>query len=315
MPNAITQGNRVAPWLGIGVQGSWHNSADALRDAELDFDVRQERLYWQHEDPPGSGVVYDEPAPMFGNVRNGDDRLLGCVTPQYKIIQNRDAFSLIDPFIANGGVITNAGMTEDGLVFMVARVQVNRIIGGEPYEINLMLTNSFNTRYPCQIIMTPIRIYCQNMYRRLVNDRVFLAKHTTTANDRLMRVAQGNVVEKRVLAFSNIINTYQGKHMSRGQLDALVEMLFPYPKEGGPREGTYRIKADEARDRFKDVYFDAPDNRMHQDTAFGFVNAYFDYLSHRPATREMSMAWADRRLSGLVSGNDIDGKVLKEVLK
>lgn len=313
MPNAITQGNRVAPWLGIGVQGLWHDSASALEASGLDFDVRQEQLYWQHEVP--GGIVYDERAPMFANVRNTDNRLLGCVTPQYKVIQNRDAFSLIDPFLGNGGVITNVGMTEDGLCFMVARMQVERILGGEPYEINLMLTNSFNTKYPCQIIMTPVRIYCQNMYRKLVNDRIFLAKHTTTANERLVRIAQGNVVEKKVLAFGNIIETYQGKHMSMRQLEALIALLFPYPKEGGPREVTYRAKADEQRQRFKDVYFDAPDNRVHQDTAFGFVNAYFDYLSHRSNTREMSGSWADRRLSGMVSGLDIDQHALREALK
>ena len=313
MPNTIATQNRVAPWLGVGVQGQWDNSFDALQAADLDFDVRQERLYWMRDD---NGIVYNEQAPMFANVRNVDDRLLGCVTPQYKIIQNRDAFSLMDPFVqGNNGSITNVGMTEDGLCFMVARIQVERTIGGEPYEINLMLTNSFNTKYPCQIILTPIRIYCQNMYRKLVNDRVFLAKHTLTANDRLMAIAQGNAVEKKVLAFQNVIETYQGKHMSQRQLEALVAMLFPYPKEGGPREVTYRIKADEARQRFTDQYFDAPDNRVHQDTAFGFVNAYFDYLSHRPALRDTSMSWTDRRLSGLVSGLDVDTKTLHEALK
>ena len=315
MANQIQQSNRVAPWLGIGVQGAWDNSFEALQAAGLDFDVRQERLFWQREEETGgTPLVYNEPAPMFGNVRNTDDKLLGCVTPQYKIIQNRDAFSLIDPFLGNGGVITNVGMTEDGLAFMVARMQVERTIGNEPYEINLMLTNSFNTKYPCQIILTPIRIYCQNMYRRLVNDRVFLAKHTTTANERLLAIAQGNAVEKKVLAFQNIIETYQGKHMSRQQLEALVAMLFPYPKEG-PREVTFRLKADEARQSFVDRYFDAPDNRVHQDTAFGFVNAYFDYLSHREATRYSSAVWADRRLSGLVSGLDVDTKALHEALK
>ena len=268
MPSAITQGNRVAPWLGIGVQGQWDNSAEALHAAAMDFDVRQEELFWWRED---QGAVYAEKAPMFANVRDDDDRLLGCVTPQYKIIQNRDAFSLIDPFLG--------------------------------------------TKYPCQIIMTPIRIYCQNMYRKLVNDRIFLAKHTTAADGRLQAIAQGNAVEKKVLAFSNIIDTYQGKHMSARQLEALIAMLFPYPKEGGPREVTYRLKADEARQRFKDVYFDAPDNRKHQDTAFGFVNAYFDYLSHRPSTRNSNVAWADRRLSGMVSGLDIDTKALHEALK
>ena len=313
MPNAIATQTRVAPWLGVGVQGRWEYSGDALNAAHLDFDVRQEKLFWQRDD---EGIVYNEVAPMFANVRNTDDKLLGCVTPQYKIIQNRDAFSLIDPFVqGNNGYISNVGMTEDGLVFMVAKIQVERTIGGEPYEINLMATNSFNTKYPCQIILTPIRIYCQNMYRRLVNDRVFLAKHTMTANQRLLAIAQGNAVEKKVLAFSNVIESYQGKHMSRQQLDALIAMLFPYPKEGGPREQTFRLKADEQRQLFKDRYFDAPDNRVHQDTAFGFVNAYFDYLSHRAATRETSMAWADRRLSGLVSGLDIDTKTLHEALR
>lgn len=312
MPNTIVQSNRVAPWLGIGVQGQWDNSADALQAADMDFDVRQERLFWQRDD---QGIVYNEVAPMFANVCNTDDKLLGCVTPQYKIIQNRDAFSLIDSFIqGNNGAITNVGMTEDGLAFMVARVQVERSIGGEPYEINLMCTNSFNTKYPCQIIMVPIRIYCQNMYRKLVNDRVFLAKHTTTANERLLAIAQGNAVEKKVLAFQSVIECYQGKHMNPKQLEALVAMLFPYPKEG-PREVTYKVKKDEERQRFMDVYFDAPDNRAHHDNAFGFVNAYFDYLSHRSATRETSMAWADRRLSGLVSGLDVNQSALKEAMK
>lgn len=315
MTTQITTRPRVAPWLGIGAQGEWDNSLDALQDAELDFDVRQEKLFWQREDKEMPQYVYNEEAPMFANVRNTDDRLLGCVTPQYRIIQNRDAFSLIDPFIqGNGGIITNVGMTEDGLAFMVARVMVDKIIGGEPYEINLMATNSFNTKYPCQIILTPIRIYCQNMYRKLTNDRVFLAKHTTTANDRLMAIANSNAIDKKVLAFSNVIETYQGKHMSPAQLDALVAMLFPFPKEG-PREQTFRLKAEEQRQRFKDLYFEAPDNVDHRDTAFGFVNAYFDYLSHRSATRDTSMAWADRRLSGLVSGLDVDTKTLHEALR
>ena len=87
MPNAITQGNRVAPWLGIGVQGQWDNSASALEASGLDFDVRQEQLYWKREDKnnaryDGCQIVYNERAPMFANVRNTDDRLLGCVTPQ-----------------------------------------------------------------------------------------------------------------------------------------------------------------------------------------------------------------------------------------
>lgn len=316
MPMAITQSNRVAPWIGIGVQGQWDNSLEALQAADMDFTVRREQLYWQREDKQMPQYVYNEPVPMFANVRDDTDQQLGCVTKQYKVVQNVDAFSIIDPFVqGNNGVITNVGMTEDGLCFMVARVQVERTIGGEPYEINLMATNSFNTRYPCQVILTPVRIYCQNMYRKLVNDRVFLAKHTTTANDRLIRIANSNAVEKKVLLFSDVVDQYQSKRMPSRQFQALVAMLFPYPKEGGPRETTYRAKVDEQRERFEDQYFNAQDNQVHKDSAFGFVNAYFDWLSHRSPAKNMGGSWTDRRLDGLVSGVDVKGNVLKEALR
>lgn len=312
MPNnTIVTRRRVAPWVGIGVSGRWDNSADALHAAELDFIVRQEQLFWQLDD---NGIIYNEKAPMYGNVRSTDNQLLGCVTPQYKIIQNTDAFALLDPFLGNDGIITHAGMTEDGLCFMVAEVQ-NRTIGGEEYTINLMATNSFNTKYPCQIIMTPVRIICQNMYRKLVPDRIFATKHTITANDKLKAIASGNVVEKKVLAFTDVIEFAQGKAMSAAKLNLLISMLFPYPKEGGPRETTFKLKADEQRQKFLDQYYDAPDNRCHHDTAFGFINAYYDYLSHREAVRNTSVAWADRRLSGMVSEDDIKPSLLKEVMR
>lgn len=314
MPNTIATRNRVAPWIGIGVSGQWDNSLDAIRASQLDFHVRQEELFWQREENiSGASVVYNEKAPMFANIRDTDDRLLGCVTPNYKVVQNRDAFSLIDPFLGNNGFISHAGMTEDGLCFMVAEVKT-KVIGGEDYTINLMITNSFNTKYPCQIIMTPVRIICQNMYRKLIPDRIFVAKHTIAANDRLRAIASGNAVEKKILAFSDIIEQAQGRSMSQQKLNALIGMLFPYPKEGGPREQTFKIKADEQRQKFLDVYYDAPDNLKHHDTMFGFINAYYDYVSHREQSRSTGIRWADRRLSGIVDGGDIEVGILKKVI-
>ena len=125
---------RVAPWIGIGVSGEWDNSADALRESHLDFTVRRERLYWQHQEP--NNIVYDEPVPMFAAIRDTDDMLLGCVTPQYKLIQNKNAFALLDPFLGNGK-ITHAGMTANGLCFMVAEIDI-KTIGHEDYKIFLM---------------------------------------------------------------------------------------------------------------------------------------------------------------------------------
>lgn len=313
MPS-IVQSNRTLPWIGIGVSGQWESSAEALSASQLDFTVRQKDLYWLREDKNDPQLVWNEKVPMFANVRETDDKTLGCVTPQYKIIQNAIAFSILDPFLGGNNVITHAGMTVDGLCFMVAELEV-RMFGQEPYVMYLMATNSFNTKYPCQIIMTPVRIICQNMYRKLVSDRIFLAKHTTTAHNRLIATANSNTLEKKIMLFKDVVEQSQDKVMDSKQLALLVSMLFPYPKEGGPREQTFKLKADEARQEFLDVYYAAADNTKWHGTAFGFINAYYDYLSHRNPSRGSGANWVDRRLQGLVDGVDVNNSVLHQALR
>lgn len=321
---AIAQ--KLAPWVGIGVSGSWDNSTDALDAADMNFTVYPEKIFWDKPDGILLDEIHDtgyqsqyvsmpEMVDMFANVRGDTNQVLGCVTPQYRIIQNKDAFSLIDPFIqGNDGVITNAGMTADGLCFMVARIINSRGIGGEPYEINLMVTNSFNTKYPCQIIMVPLRIICQNMYRRLVNDKILLAKHTLNVNERVISIAQSKGIDKKIDTFKMIIESAQAIKITKAKLNSLIEMMFPYPKEG-PREEAYRIRTDNLRRDFIESYFDAPDNAMHKDSSFGFINAYYDWISHRSAPRETSMKWNERRFNGIVNGVDINTHVLKEAMK
>ena len=73
-------------------------------------------------------------------------------------------------------------------------------------------------------------------------------------------------------------------------------------------------RVDQIRQEFMDVYYNAPDNQKFHGTSMGFVNAYYDYLSHRNPTKLMPGNWSHRRLSGLVSGNDVKTKLFKEVM-
>ena len=63
-----------------------------------------------------------------------------------------------------------------------------------------------------------------------------------------------------------------------------------------------------------DRYYDAPDNRKYHGKALGFLNAYYDYLSHHDPSKNMPGSWTDRRLSGLINGNDIKGNVIRKVV-
>lgn len=307
---------RRAPWIGIGVAGEWDDYREALRDSQLDFEVRQERLYWKRmgeEFSPGYTLTYDEGVDMFANVRDVDDRCLGVVSPQYGVVQNADAFRLLQPFTEAGGVITNAGMTQQGLCFMVLRMQNHEILG-DAYDFDVMCCNSFNARFPLSLIMVPMRIVCQNMYRKLMgkNDGLLHLRHGSQADARLSAATAATAaVGSYMSAFGLTLQQAHAHALTSADITSLVAALFPYPKPGGAREEMSRARVDERREEFMDRYYGAEDNLKFHGTGMGIINAYYDYLSHRDPGKNMPGDWNHRRLSGLVSGNDIKTDVLR----
>ena len=324
----IANNQRQAPWIGIGVKGYWHDYREALEAAQLDFKVYQEKVYWnqpvvpirQIPDYPFGGMITQQPEELdlLVNVRDTDNKALGTVTRQYGVVQNEDAFSLLEPFTHAGGVITNAGMTEQGLCFMVLRMRQARFLGDD-FDFDVMCTNSFNTAFPLALMMVPTRIICQNMYRSLMGG----------GSDMLMHLRHGNQIDQRIDAANRAIGSLQsyidrfedalylssGKYLENGRLQDLISVLFPYPKPGGAREIMSRERVDAMRKEFYERYYLASDNDKDRGTALGFLNAYYDYLSHRSPTKCMPGSWNDRRLSGLVSGADVKTNVIKEAMR
>ena len=322
MTMTITPANRhrEAPWIGIGVSGTWTDYKEALYDSQLDFEVEAKPAKVEVALPQihQSLIRYDTVPGVQVNMVKDSDKILGCVSSQYGIVQNDQAFSLLKPFTDIGGVITNAGMTEQGLVFMVLRMRKETLQGDE-WDFDVMCTNSFNGMFPCALMMVPTRIICQNMYRGLMggrSDSLLHVRHGRMAEDRINAASTvtGNILSY-IDAFGATLGMARTKSMSTYELkNDLVPMLFPYPKPGGEREQMSRERVDRLRAEFVDVYYDAPDNRKFHNTGLGFINAYFDYLSHRNPSKCMPGSWQDRRLSGLVSGNDVKVKVIKAAM-
>lgn len=319
MPNLIQQ-QRVAPWIGIGVQGSWHDYREALHDGQLDFDVeaKDAKVEIVQHASWGGAAFYETVPGVQVNVMEGSNKILGCVSKRYGIIQNRDAFSLLEPFTAAGGEITNVGMTEQGLCFMVLRMRQSVILGDD-WDFDVMCCNSFNGAFPCSLIVVPTRIVCQNMYRKLMgnNDMLLNIRHGRFAPDRLLAA---NHATGQVLSFQSGFEATLGNmnmhHLPTGSIESnILPILFPYPKPGGQREQMSRERVDQLRQEFMDVYYDAQDNLKFHGKALGFINAYYDFLSHRNPGKNMPGNWSHRRLSGLVSGEAVKVKAIKEAMK
>jgi len=312
---------REAPWCGIGVSGQWDDYREALRDSQLDFNVVPKDAKVEMQLPAlGTFMSFYETVPgVQVNIRESDNRILGCVSSQYGIVQNDMAFSLLEPFTQAGGIITNAGMTEQGLVFMVLRMRQENILGDE-WNFDVMCTNSFNGSFPCALMIVPTRIICQNMYRKLMggrSDSILHVRHGRLADDRIKaaKTVTGGMMSY-IAAFKNTLDHVRyGTLLGRQEImDAILPIVFPYPKLGGTREQISIQRVDELREEFMDKYYDASDNRKFHGNGLGFINAYYDYLSHRSPTKNMPGSWEDRRLSGLVSGNDVRMSAIKAAM-
>ena len=317
---------RQAPWIGIGKSGEWTDYREALADAGLDFTVRAERAKVELPCAPMPAsspsfsmltTVFEDVPNTIVNIREQDNKILGVVSDNYSIAQNQDAFSLLKPFTDAGGIIKHAGMTEQGLVFMVLHIRKENMLGDD-WDFDVMCTNSFNGGFPLALIMVPTRIICQNMYRKLMgnNDALLTLRHANHVNNRMLaaKSATGGVLGY-IAAFDHTLQLAASKDYSHvGIEQILLPMLFPYPKEGGKREVTFKAKVDAQRKEFMDRYYDAKDNQKFHGKAIGFINAYYDYLSHHDPSKNMPGSWTDRRLSGLINGNDVKSNVLRKVL-
>lgn len=307
-----------APWCGVGKSGHWDNYMNALEDSGIDFYVEQKTPYIKTStsSPFVKFPVWNEvPVPgVMANVKAGTDEILGVVSNQYGIVQNTDAFGLIQPFVDAGAVIEHAGMTAQGMCFMVARM-ATRIVNGDSFEFYICMTNSFNTKFPLALFVTPVRVICQNMFRGLMrgNENMVRIKHGSNSEERMLSANDNMKVAGDMIAkFED-----DAHRLANKEFDAydMLPVLFPDPDRKNHNWQLSMQRVEAMRDTFISEYYMVPDNAKYRDTAFGFLNAYFDYLSHRPESRGNPDDWEQRRFSGLLSGKDVSRKVIAEVMR
>jgi phage/plasmid-like protein (TIGR03299 family) len=154
------------PWQGHGtrLEKAPKTAEEAIQAARLNWEVGLKRVYaWEgdvfHEFPDRKAVIRldkwgaEECVPF------------GLVSNDYKILQNREAFSFFDPVIASGKVeYHTAGALGNGeRVWVLAKVAGDIVVKGcDRVEKFLLLSNGHDGRTALQVRFTPIRVVCQN---------------------------------------------------------------------------------------------------------------------------------------------------------
>jgi phage/plasmid-like protein (TIGR03299 family) len=185
-------------WHGLGqiVEG-YPTSKEALQLAGLDFEVI--KMPNIHRIADGTETISET---SFFTYRTDNGAVLGDrVGVDYKIVQNRDAFSFFDAIVGGDGIqYETAGALGKGeKIFITAKLPDYIKVGSDDLiEKYLFLTTSHDGSGSITAAFTPVRIVCQNTLNAAIANKSHTIKirHTAGAQDRLKEA-------HRVMGISN----------------------------------------------------------------------------------------------------------------
>lgn len=288
-------GNGVTPWHGIGeiVKGTL-SSEEAIKVARLDWDVIQKEMYMK--DKEGNMVIVPN---MKANVRSTDDKFLGPVTDKYKIVQNKEAFEFTDALLGEGVQYESAGSLASGKrAWLLARME-NTTIAEENIDPYLVFTNCHDGTGAVRVAITPVRVVCQNTLNLALQKA---SRHWSCAHkgDIQSKLDEARFTLQNAEAYMEALEEEFGElklkkvteKQVRDMTDKLLEIEFNNlfvnaVKKGNVidfkerlRQQKYEEKLNRKKADILNIYFDKPDLRGTEHSAFRFVNAVSDYATH-----------------------------------
>lgn len=192
------------PWHGLGAKLDTAPSyAEALEVGRLDYEVEKRPLYRKVGDDE-----FVQSKSGFCTVRTDRGRELGVVGKDYKVVQNRDAFGILEPLIDERlALIETGGVLRDGAdAWLLVRWNLEQFpaivreqFTDEVVPFSLVVTNHIG-RKGVVLRNTPIRVVCRNTLSASEGTGKELSiRHSKNANVRLVDAAHkmwGTMVER-----------------------------------------------------------------------------------------------------------------------
>lgn len=271
--------DRTTTWHAIGKDVSeCKNMEQVLRASGLDYEVYKEPVC----------VIDDKDRPeaipnRYATVRDSDHHIYDVVSDKFEIIQNRQAFDFVS-YMGDELQFEKAGETENGMVYIIGKLPEVNILG-DAFTPHVLFRNGFNGKVKITAAICPLRIVCQNQFNFAFKntENTVTIRHVQNAESKL---AEAREVLRMSAKYMEEINAmaqqYVGIKLTPEQLEKVMEDLFPTDKTG-EMNAYKRNRLEVARERFTKAY-NADDNGNFRGTAWGIINAYTDFITHREPT-------------------------------
>lgn len=269
---------RTSTWTNIGKDvTACRNMEQVLEMSGLDYTVEKRPIFTYPDiEDDGTRMVIPN---RFITTRRQDGHTYDVVSDKFEIIQNRDAFDFVK-YMGDELLFEKAGETQSGMVFVIGKLPEVNILG-DKFTPHVIFRNGFSGKVKITAAICPLRIVCQNQFN-------FAFKNTAnTVQIRHVGNAEAKLEEaKEVLRLSadymaelnTMAEHFASMRLDQARMERITDYLFPMPTED--MNPFKRKSLEDARARFISAH-NAEDNRNFRGTAWGMVNAYTDYLTHK----------------------------------
>jgi len=267
----------------------YSTATEVIRAAGLDWEVAKMPLFRR------CGRAYrgiNKLAVMrVDQLSSRDAPVLGIVSENYQLLQNREAFAWFDRIVADSGAkYESAGMVGAGeRIWILARMAGElRIAGDDRVQRFLLLSNSHDGESSVQVKFTPIRVSCQNTLTIALNRGPKLLILHDIRLQKLMDEARRNLnsitnnfesLEQRFQSFASVL--VDGNRLS----DFLLQ-VWPEPTYLDAEAS--KVKKEEARLETARLFEEGPRNVVPRlrGTLWAAYNAVAEYVDHHQTYRD-----------------------------
>ena len=253
--------------------------------AGLDYTVSRNSAYTVLEN--GRKIVASN---TFFNVRDDSESIVGAVSGNYKIVQNRDAFKIVESFIDRGLRVVSAGHFHGTRPFILLESEPFTVLGDD-YINYFFVVNSFDGSTSISVQFLPMRLVCSNGLR-LVNRRLSASasiRHFATAPERLKETERIFFKSDQYVSYlKSFAENLNAVPMSREEFEALCDVVYPAPESETASElalSRYSFVRNALR-----IAYDQDDLQNFNGTAYKAIMAIADYESHVQPTRTTSVS-------------------------
>lgn len=297
---------REAPWYGLGtVVQEAPTSEEALKLAGLDWEVIQQPVVVEGRVVPG----------YKANVRSTDGAVLGIVSSDYTVVQNRDAFKFTDALVSDGVVrYETAGSLRGGkVVWLQACLIGGLLIDGDVIEPYLLFTNGHDGAHAVRVCITPIRVVCMNTLNLALTkaSRTRSVIHLGDAKGRLHEAQRTlDLAWQYLRELEGTARDLLNVEVSESRWEQLVGELLPIPEDTGTiqRRHIESLREDLA------ARIRAPDLERFAGTAWAAVNAVAAHVVHVPPLRQVT-GWRESRFARIAFGHPLLDRAVKLLLE